>query len=55
VVGTPLAPFTDLMMSLSFFPSNGGYPVKRMYMITPIDQRSHFSSYFFPFTISGAM
>jgi len=46
---------TFYMMMLSSLPSNGGIPVRRIYMMTPIDHKSHFSSYFLLNKISGAM
>lgn len=45
MVKSKIPAFTLFIISISFLPSNGGTPDKRMYIITPIDHISHFSSY----------
>ena len=46
--------FTFFIMSSSVYPLNGGYPQRNRNKITPILQRSHFSSYEL-FRTSGAI
>lgn len=46
--------YTFCMIAFSFLPPNGGFPDRRINVMTPIDHKSHFSSYDLLST-SGAM